>query len=283
MRRRSLTETNEPYESLEFEAGLRTRFNIAFSDEKNALRDVSIVGAVVANNHAIMCEDVSTVVSALETLNHARIPLHWQSRFYFYNLLPPVESDFLKRNYTPLLPADKNPLSSDVLITCGLNASLPNSWNLYERMPAYRQVGFESVDGYLYGDNDVFHDTHINRLTAVSRLQSPGMWMECAENIDAKFIFTRGGPDDEISTNTFRDGPWKTLIATEEDFSKQYGMGIGGSLGVMMKDGFGKDLTTTFNRKTKTPLMAARIYDAVRRLPAAQAATRLGRRVNRMA
>lgn len=247
-------ETSPPWQSPDLQIPFRGL--PGFSNDENALRDVAIVGALFDLKGNMLPDDSWTIKNTFKQLADAGIRVHTDSRFYFYNLLPPVSSDFLAINNGLL----RDPIPSDLLITCGICNSHPGRYNTWDRMPENRKIGFTDFSN-MYGDYEIFPDRYVNRATAISRFQCSEIWQKCAENIGAKIIVARGGYD-EVNSEMFEGDIFQNIIHTNENFAKEYGI-IGGSLGILMKTGYAQTLRAVFNRKS---MLGARAYDASKNL-----------------
>ncbi|PZO88738.1 MAG: hypothetical protein DI626_01095 [Micavibrio aeruginosavorus] len=193
------------------------------------IKSVSVVGAVFDRNYNLYSGDIETINRSLKILENANIPLDKKADFHFYNLLAPVNSDFLRAALI-----DRIAPASDALIVCGVYGRFHPEIVL-ESMPYYqRDIPYDAVD-YMY--SDVRHGLAHNREVGVSLLQAdPFSWASAANAIGAKIVFTRGGSQDEIGTGNFlKNGFYRAAIDTDEKHEMIY-CAVSGSLGIAVHE-----------------------------------------------
>ncbi len=226
------TETKPPYSS--------ERWSSEFSDyaaelrggvisDRPAIRAISVIGALFDKNYNMYGGDVETILRSVMLLEDSNISLSQNTDFHFYNLLAPINSDFLRAAIL-----DKNAPASDAVIVCGAYGRFHPEIVL-DNMPYYqRDIPYDTVE-YIY--NDIKLGLAYNREVGISRLQAdPCAWPEAADAIGAKIVITRGGSQDEISTKTFLQSEfYRAAIGTDEKHEMVY-CTVSGSLGVAIHE-----------------------------------------------
>jgi hypothetical protein len=141
----------------------------------------------------------------LSQFSQAGIPTSNDVTFDIYNLLPPVQSDFL--NHADMF-ADISETSIGVdLVSINYvhaNGSIPGDrfYNTHR--------GFEVLSHSTFCDTIDASD----RLTSASRLsRSDNIWPSATFNTGASFVATHGGAQDEVNTTHF-EGHDKSVILT---------------------------------------------------------------------
>ncbi|MCK6418388.1 MAG: hypothetical protein L6Q57_05555 [Alphaproteobacteria bacterium] len=162
------------------------------SDEPHAIRDVAIVGGIINSKGLLCTRDLSRIGDTLCILNDMGLPIHPKLRIWIYNLLRPLNSDFLKAASADYRPQPHGPEQIDVVISAFI----------------YNGNGAQSKSNY-----------RITSDLQEQQSQSGGIWGRAAQNLGAKFIFTFGQVVLEIHTGHFsHGGAYKTLISTEENY-----------------------------------------------------------------
>lgn len=224
------TNTKPPYSS--------SRWNNHFSDyaaevrggiiaDKPAIRSLSIIGAIFDKDYNMYAGDLETIRRSIKILEDSNITLSPNADFHFYNLLAPINSDFLQAALI-----ENSAPSSDAMIVCGVYGRF-HPEIILNHMPYYqRDIPYDGVD-YIYIYSDVRNGLAHNREIGVSLLQAdPFSWANAADAIGAKIVITRGGSQDEISTKNFLKSTfYRAAIDTDEKHEMVY-CAVSGSLGV---------------------------------------------------
>ncbi|MBU6235991.1 MAG: hypothetical protein KGQ41_09115 [Alphaproteobacteria bacterium] len=242
--------TVRAYHSTKLDAQLHARLRdmgISVTDAQHAQRDVSVVGGLISTKHVLYGDDATTIVNACKQLSDANIPIHSATKFYFYNMLPPVSCDFLEAANPWSEPATP-PQQSALLVVCGICSSQGRDSNVFNWLPPQQREGHADFSK-MYSDWEL-GSRFVDRLTAVSPFQIHDnmAWPACADAIGASFIITRGGTSDEINSLDFlHEGTaFSPLIDTAEAHAIEYGT-ISGSLGILVRQSAVQGIARTTN------------------------------------
>lgn len=206
--------TNPPYTSDELDKELNTL--LAPSNDMSTYKDdptiktVAVVGALFDKDYNMFREDWRTVQKSLQLLRDAQISMTNNIKFLFYNLLAPIQSDFMAAAIL-----DNCAPQADAVITCYLYGTrygrITTSMLHPHQMKPYEDFSEIYTDclspRYSY-----------NREISISHLQQePGFWPRAADLVDAKFVITYGGKSDELNTDDFlMDDFYQAAIHTDE-------------------------------------------------------------------
>ena len=187
------------------------------NDQPAFVNDVSVVGALFDKKHNLYGKDKIIITNALRILKEAEIPLARNLRFHFYNLLPPLSSDFLRASIL-----NKSAPQSDVVITCGLWGRKTGSHDIDSLHPLQRRpledFSYDQIEG------DFERGFRERRMTTVSRLQAaPETWAMASDNVGAKFVITEGDDNDldYVNTNHFLfDDFYNAVVPTSKKFQR---------------------------------------------------------------
>jgi hypothetical protein len=207
-----------------FDLHLRTNSNIIIDDTaKNALDNIGVVGGLILNKDPavltaedVFKSDIATIVETCENFSEAGIALKSTANFHFYDMHPPVQSDFLLASSINKKIVETRPKHKAIIISgiCqrGFSTFDPSF---------YDDTGFDSFDKP-YGDKSV-----TNRRYGID----PQNWCIASYNIQAPFIITRGNPEEDVSTQNFdKNGEFYT----EE--SESFSIALRSDQGIEFKD-----------------------------------------------
>ncbi|MCK6418696.1 MAG: hypothetical protein L6Q57_07155 [Alphaproteobacteria bacterium] len=158
--------------------------SLRVEDCPEAVRNIALVGAVLDHAGYVDPTDWYRLLYTLQLLSEAGIPLHSNPAIFVYNLLPPIESDFLNaaRKERPITPG--TPEHIDLVVCCYIFAGIHDKTRLgtdLETSP-FQFEYTPQTDGIIY----------------------EGVWGIAAENLNARFIFTFGGQVTEINPAHFK-------------------------------------------------------------------------------
>ncbi len=252
---------NPPYHDEKLDQRLVSQFRdweIALATSENALRHISLVGALVDMKGVLYdCDQVNISIIARQ-FSEAGIPFHEQAEFHIYNLLPPAQSDFLLAAANSHDCPESFP-STDVVFICGAPNFLPESWGLDERQ--LLSLGFDDLSKAA----NVYKDSRA--IITSEESDVAGSWVKSVKNLNASFVVTAGGTQGEIQTNDFgpefgvKDNPFVTLIKTEENYLRVNG-NVSGSLGFLIRN----DISSArfLSQLNKEHFLGKRINEALR-------------------
>jgi hypothetical protein len=256
---------NNPLHSDALDAVLKSRLaeeGVVFADVPHALRDYAVAGAVFNAAGELYGADEYTIRNSAKQLSDAGIPLHPDTKFFFYNLLAPVRCDFLEVlddwNDEIAYPA------SDVLLVCGIwGGRAGREGNDFHSLHSEQKKPYRDFREMYLDYSAGFRN---DRLVTISRYQrGDDAWPAAAAKIGAKIVVTRG-PDgiDAINSYDFEQPPYRTLVDTREKFAAEHST-IGGGLGILAHGGYleskGESLRAAFN---KNSLLGERLEKVLR-------------------
>lgn len=209
--------TQNPYQSFllnhEFHKFLEEK-GVDIDDTEHALKRVALVGVLLpdtpfAQRGAVHIKDLwrddsQMVVDVAKSFSQAGIPMHPNTEFTVYNLLPPVRSDFLMSAHPCAQEMDfEFPETDLVLISSVPKYGAPPTHFDYEVSRGYQELTAQELTAF----------RNCNIYTSVSGLHAdPNVWAEASFNLGAKFIAVRGGTGDEVSTNHLKDHEQSRLL-----------------------------------------------------------------------
>jgi hypothetical protein len=233
-----MMENNPPLNLAELDCDLRTQLadaGVAFAELPHVLRHYAVAGAIFNKAGDLYEGDLATIRNSALQLTKAGIPLHPDTKFYFYNLLAPIHCDILAINGR--YKDDVEYPKADVLAVCGVWGG--EAHGLDHTVWYLRESQKKPFDSFreMYGDYSL-PGVRNDRLTTISEYQREGAWPLAAHNLGIKMVVTRG-PDgiDAINSGDFELPPYRTLIDTRENFAPEYSS-VGGGLGILIHEDY---------------------------------------------
>jgi hypothetical protein len=223
--------TNPPYSSPEL--------NLKFSEYANSLAmgtndnpsisRLAIVGGLFDKHYNLLPDDIKTVKRTIKVFKEAGVTMSPVLDLDFYNLLPPIRSDFMRAVIVEHIAPEV-----DAVILCGVCGSRSQRSTMFYMNPVQRETPYDNLSE-IYGDLDKGY--RHNREISISYIQTlENGWSETAEKSGAKIVVTRGGWQDEISSRDFLEGGFfKTAVDTRENF-EIVDAPIYGPLGIVVKE-----------------------------------------------
>lgn len=222
--------TNPPYSSAEL--------NLEFSEYANSLAPgttdnpsvsrLAIVGGLFDKYYNLLPDDIKTIKRTIKVFKEAGVTMSPVLNLDFYNLLPPIKSDFMRA-----VIVEKIAPRADAVILCGLCGSRSQRSTMFYMSPVQREAPYDNFSE-IYGDLNKGY--RHNREISISYIQTlENSWSETAEKSGAKIVVTRGGWQDEISSRDFHGGFFKTAVDTRENF-EIVDAPIYGPLGIVVKE-----------------------------------------------
>lgn len=250
---------HKPFNSILLDASFQNAClkhnEINVSETDHAIQDISVVGMLLPDTKRVRqsivtvddlwYDDLSMVSKTLISFSEAGIPVHRHVRLNVYNLLPPVQSDFLQNALSGVVKNIK-PIETDVVIL--------NQVPYYGYTPdCYRDYFVH--EGFSELSYAQFLAPHGNgKLVSVSRFhREEGIWPTAAFNMKAKFIVTHGGTHDEVSTEQMKDHEDSVLLCcskTMEDLNRKNG-NYSDIMGVVANANFLEKYRSCTNSETK--------------------------------
>jgi hypothetical protein len=198
---------NQPFYDILFDRllckDIANRGGVNFCDAKLAFRRIAVVGMLFPTQQKfkgtgfpmpdeLSCDDKVMVHQALCSFSAAGIPTSPNVEFDIYNLLPPIQSDFL-RAADPLEPIEFP--NVDLVIINYVPAEDIGYTPLQKQHDT--SDGFENLDHL-----NLSKECHNRRYRSVSRLNNMNdIWAQACLNIGAKFVVTYNDfAHDEINT-----------------------------------------------------------------------------------
>lgn len=234
---------NQPFNSSAidqslFDLHLSNNEKIIIDDKaKNALDDIAVVGGLFFNKNPenyisseylgtplaeeamkfllttedLLSDDITTIIESCEHLSQAGIPLRSSTKFHFYNILPPIRSDFL-------LSVDRDTAKSrpkaQALILSGVAkyGHIPSDFD-------YQDNGYDNREQI----GDINNTSHL----ANSPLhRDPRVWEIASKRTNVPFVVIRGGVENEISTKHFDNKLYfDVAISSKSDLKFSYTTG----------------------------------------------------------
>lgn len=201
VKRRTLPRgANPPYHDmrLDFEilaaSGLFNKTSTGHVSVK-PLQHFSVVGAMFTDQFKLLETDRNTITATLQELDGAGIPIAPLPEFHFYNLLAPVNSDFLVNAIVAPECAQ-----TDVVIASYIWGGQSEDL-IIERMPyAQQSIAYNSFD-QMYRDFQIYRN---NREVSISRAQAfyKDAWSQACESAGARVVMTRGDDNSLDTVNT---------------------------------------------------------------------------------
>lgn len=227
--------TNPPYNDPDLDqkfSQLTARLPGRTYEGKPSITNISVVGAAFDKHRRLLNDDAYTIQKTMTALRAADIHVAENMRFYFYNLLPPISSDFMKATLVDMVAPQ-----SDVAILCGI-CNIKDRDAVLSNMPEEQNTAYEDFR-QMYRDWIQFD---INREMGSSVLQlEDGTWPLAADTAGNKIVVTRGWTIKEINSDDFLQGDlYAPAIHTDEGFEymsntpSENAIAIPGSLGIVI-------------------------------------------------
>lgn len=138
------------------------------------IKTVAIVGAVFVTRSELRFNDFATLQESVAILKGAGFAFAPETKYHFYNLLPPLNNDFLQAALDK--PAQNK---ADAVIVCGV----PSHGITYDTPNKY----FPRPHAYAFRGSERPPENLISPLHEIE-----GVWAIAADAIGAKIIITRG-------------------------------------------------------------------------------------------
>lgn len=226
-----------PYQSPQLDAVLHAKLqdckDVRYAEDDIALRDIALVGMLLTDTDAVQNghitaddiyrEDAAMLRRSFNALSKANIAIHPEARFQVYNILPPIQSDFL----LAALDEDTHYPKNDISILM----FLPK----YGTTPMDRfyngNTGFRSYDtDELYGNQSWAQYTSASRLHHEHHI-----WAEATKNLGSKLALIFGGISDEVTTQHFEGHESFTTLIDSEENQRKHGIDGRHNMGVIMR------------------------------------------------
>tara|TARA_B100000780_G_scaffold274724_1_gene240170 strand:+ start:5431 stop:6213 length:783 start_codon:yes stop_codon:yes gene_type:complete len=229
---------NPPYQSPLLDKVLHRHLQsmegMLYSRDDAALKSVALIGMLLPDKNDIQngivspddiyCQDQAMLRKTFDTLSKAGIPLNPEAKFHVYNILPPVQSDFLSAaTHHQDVPFPKNDLA--VIMYLPKHGLMPHD--------RFYNIGAGFKD---YSSDELYGDITWSRYVSVSRMHHEyNIWADASKNTSARIVITHGGTDDEITTEQFKDHTdFKTLVDSHIN-QKEKGQYARNNMGVMIQ------------------------------------------------
>lgn len=188
--------------------------NIVLSDATNAMKSIALVGMLLPDDEytqsgmvlpdRLWSDDIAMLKRSVRVLSDAGIPVHTEPEFSIYNLLPPVQSDFLMSAHpVPEMRADFP--DADLVVVAYIPRMGAGPFDRFYNTKS----GFKDLKA-----KDMCEIEGADKLISVSRLhRERDIWAEASFSLGAKFIVTHGGTQDEITTVDMEDHKNSVILA----------------------------------------------------------------------
>ena len=231
-------------------ARLRGMDGMRYDRSDAALKSVALIGMLLPDNEAVrdgqiapdhICSKDSDMLNrSFNALSKADVPLHPEASFHIYNILPPVQSDFL------LAALDIEDIvfpQNDLAIIMYLpkKGIIPNA-RLYMGEEGFKSLASEELDG----------DESWRKYLSVSHIHANfHIWAEAAGRLGSKMVITHGGIDSEITTQNFEGHRAFTTLIDSEDNQRKKGQDNRNNMGVVIRTETMKELAGVINPKSE--------------------------------
>lgn len=220
-----------PYHNLALDFAIASQANTPSSAQTitcktpaaQPLKYFSVVGAMFSGDMQMYDKDLNTVIDTLVTLKESGIPIDAKPEFRFYNLLAPINADFLDEAFLQPQPSDVVILSY-IFGKKSQNAVITDGFS--------KEQIFEPYNDFRYMYNDYrFRIGKLNREVTISerQLHSDTIWSDACKNVGAKIVVTRANDNQEDTVNTAhfeRASDFKPVIHnTSANISSRYRLG----------------------------------------------------------
>ncbi|HEU4839507.1 MAG TPA: hypothetical protein VFS88_08875 [Micavibrio sp.] len=198
------------------------------TNDNPTLSRLAIVGGLFDKHYNLLPDDIKTIKRTIKVLKEAGVTMSPALNLDFYNLLPPIKSDFMRA-----VIVEKVAPKADAVILCGVCGSRSQRSTMFYMNAVQREAPYDNFSE-IYGDLD--RGYRHNREISISYIQTlENGWSETAEKSGAKIVVTRGGGDEINNRDFVHGGFFKTAVDTRENF-EIVDAAIYGPLGIVVKE-----------------------------------------------